>query len=67
MKSGITAAQAIAKRSEFTTQIVVFEGDTEGGHRKVNFDAQEQPVWTAGECLVNNLCNDTICDRLFSN
>ncbi len=48
--AGVTAAQAIANRSnEIQAKIVVFEGDSEGGHRDVNFGAQEQPAWVAGK------------------
>lgn len=47
--AGVTAAKAIANRAtEIPAKIVVFEGDSEGGHRDVNFDAREQPVWVAG-------------------
>mmetsp|Transcript_16380 Transcript_16380/g.34275 ORF Transcript_16380/g.34275 Transcript_16380/m.34275 type:complete len:669 (-) Transcript_16380:97-2103(-) len=46
--AGVTAAKAIANRAnEIPSKIVVFEGDSEGGHRDVNFDAREQPVWVA--------------------
>ena len=56
--AGVTAANAIAKQfrrefpgSESFAKIVVFEGDGIGGHRSVNFDTCEQPVWLAGESI----------------
>ena len=50
--AGVTAASALAKRLEkehTPFQLVLFEQDTEGGQREVNFGNFQQPVWTAGE------------------
>ena len=52
--SGVTAANALGKKfatsdDALDANIVVFEGDVEGGHRCVNFGNCEQPTWIAGE------------------
>eukprot|EP00970_Alexandrium_tamarense_P004984 scaffold808_cov196-Alexandrium_tamarense.AAC.121 len=62
--AGVTVANALSKSISREHKIVVFEGDNEGGHRSVNFNEYQQPVWLAER--ISNIDNFDVVPPYFA-